>query len=232
MRLFVFLLLAAGGAACRPADTEVVFYRSETHRFSPSERRTIEQIATATVAEVRRLLPMLSKQITLHVETDTNVIPEIGATGSADSPSTIRWRVDPDRAGGVQAIATSHLRTFLFHELHHLARGATLPPGSGGYIDAMITEGLATAFERDFGGARPLWGIYPDNVGEWVTEVRALPTHIPRRDWMFQHPDGRRWIGYKVGTYLVDRAMRASGKSAVDLVSVPADQILTLGGEP
>ena len=25
---------------------------------------------------------------------------------------------------------------------------------------------------------------------------------------MIRHPDGRRWIGYKVGTYVAERAMR------------------------
>ena len=230
MRLVVLLLLAVTGAACRPSGVEVVFQTSDSHRFSISEKRRIERIASTSIVEVRRLLPMLATPITLNVSADKNVIPEIGATGSADGTSTVQWKVDPDRPGGTEGIANAYLRTFLFHELHHLARLSALPP-NGGYIDAMITEGLATAFERDFGGARPLWGLYPDDVGGWVKEVRALPPKAPRKDWMFQHPDGRRWIGYKVGTYLVDRAMRASGKSAVDLVAAPTGEILRLAGE-
>lgn len=229
MRLLVLLLVAVASAPCRPSDVEVVFYRNGNHRFSTDEKRTIERIAAVTIAEVRGMLPMLPAQITVGVEAGKNVIPEIGATASAGAPNTIQWTVDPDRPGGVEAIATTQLRAALFHELHHLARDATVQP-HGRYIDAVIFEGLATAFERDFAGARPLWGRYPENTDEWVKEILALPPKSPRRDWMFLHPDGRRWVGYKVGTYLVDRATRASGKSALELVSVPTDEILRLAG--
>ena len=46
------------------------------------------------------------------------------------------------------------------------------------------------------------------------------------------HPDGTRWIGYRAGTYLVDRAMRASGKSAADLVAMPTEDLLRLAQSP
>jgi hypothetical protein len=45
---------------------------------------------------------------------------------------------------------------------------------------------------------------------------------------MFQHPDGRRWIAYKVGTYLVDRAIAASGKSSAELVLTPTREVLEM----
>ena len=47
-----------------------------------------------------------------------------------------------------------------------------------------------------------------------------------------QHPNGTRWIGYRAGTYLVDRAMRASGKSAADLVAMPTEDLLRLAQSP
>ena len=176
---------------------------------------------------MRRLLPALPADITLSVEAGKNVIPETGEAGSASAPKTIQWTVDPDRGGGVEAIANAQLRRTLFHEFHHLVRESTA--GSKGRIlDSIVLEGMATAFERDFAGAHPLWGVYPDNVGDWAKEILALPPKSPRREWMFQHPDGRRWIGYKVGTYLVDRAMRASARSAAELVSVSTDEILRL----
>ena len=48
--------------------------------------------------------------------------------------------------------------------------------------------------------------------------------------WMFRHPDGRRWIGYRAGTYIADRAIAASGLSAAQLVLVPTDEILEMAG--
>jgi hypothetical protein len=47
---------------------------------------------------------------------------------------------------------------------------------------------------------------------------------------MFQHPDGRRWIGYRAGTYIADRAIAASSRSAAELVQTPTGEILSLAG--
>ena len=66
---------------------------------------------------------------------------------------------------------------------------------------------------------------YP--VADWVTELLALPPG-EQHPWMVRHPDGRRWIGIKAGTYLVVRAIQASGKSVVDLVSTPTDEIIEM----
>jgi hypothetical protein len=44
---------------------------------------------------------------------------------------------------------------------------------------------------------------------------------------MNRHPDGRRWIGYKVGTSLADRARQASGLSLAELATVPTEQIVS-----
>jgi uncharacterized protein YjaZ len=95
-------------------------------------------------------------------------------------------------------------------------------------MDRVISEGMATAFERDFAGATYPWGQYPDDVAAWVTELMALPKDAPRDHWMSRHPDGRRWIGYKAGTYLVDRAIKASGKSAAELVSASTEDVIRM----
>jgi len=97
-------------------------------------------------------------------------------------------------------------------------------------MDAVVAEGLATAFERDLTGRVPLWALYPDDVAGWVSELLALPkSELRFRDrWMYQHPDGRRWNAYRAGTYLVDRARAASHRSAAALALVPTDEILKL----
>jgi uncharacterized protein YjaZ len=95
--------------------------------------------------------------------------------------------------------------------------------------DHVIREGLATAFERDYGGASPAWGQYPPEVAQWTTELLAQPDDAPRKQWLFQHPDGRRWIGLRVGTYLIDRAMKATGRASAELVRTPTDDLVRLG---
>lgn len=47
---------------------------------------------------------------------------------------------------------------------------------------------------------------------------------------MYRHPDGRQWIGYRAGTHIADRAIKASGLSAAQLVNVPTAEILKLAG--
>lgn len=93
-------------------------------------------------------------------------------------------------------------------------------------MDRVVSEGLATAFERDFSGRRPPWSEYPEDVLAWVTELLKVPESERWDQWMFQHPDGRRWIGYRAGTYIADRAIAESGQSAAELVFTPHEEIL------
>ena len=95
-------------------------------------------------------------------------------------------------------------------------------------MDAVVTEGLATAFERDFGKAHPAWGIAPPEVMEWTRELLRQPETAEREPWLFKHSDGRRWVGIRVGTFLADRATRASGRSAAELAATPTEEILRL----
>ena len=95
-------------------------------------------------------------------------------------------------------------------------------------MDFVVSRGLETAFARDVGGAVYPWAAYPPDVAGWVIELQALPENAPLGDWMRRHPDGRRWIGVKAGTYLVDRAVRASGKTATELVSTSTEDVLLL----
>jgi hypothetical protein len=96
-------------------------------------------------------------------------------------------------------------------------------------MDEVITEGMATAFERDIAGVSPPWGMYPEDVVDWVNELIALPPGADSSYWVrARHPDGRRWIGMRAGTYLVDQAMKASGQSAADIVSASTDEVLNM----
>jgi uncharacterized protein YjaZ len=175
---------------------------------------------------VRRFLPALSDHIVLRVEAGHKVINETGETGSVFAPNVVYWTVDPRRSGGVMKIVEAQLRPTLFHEFHHLVRGTTINASS--LMDRVITEGMATVFERDLAGAPVPWGDYPADVSRWVDELLALSPDARVDDWMFRHPDGRRWIGFKAGTYLVDRAARISGRSAAELVSTPTEEVIRI----
>lgn len=201
--------------------------RSESYTFSRADRSAIARIFNATAIEARKILPGLPLQLELTVRPEA-VTGETGTTATAMSPTAVMWTVDPNHREGVIAIAQKELRATLFHEFHHLVRSAAGTPDT--IIERAVLEGMATAFERDYGGVKRPWGEYGDDVGASEAELLALPSGAPVRDWMFSHPDGRRWIGYRVGTAWVDRAIAKSGRSSADLVATPTADILRLAG--
>jgi hypothetical protein len=214
-----------GNTACRDTTEGVRTRFVGTYAFTPLERLTIARIASETAVEVRRHLPALPAQLTLHVDSGKDVISELGATATPMPPDWVAWIVDPDRPEGVIKIAEAHLRGALFHEFHHLVRLNAMQVTS--LMDHVVLEGMATAFERDFAGASYPWGHYPADVAQWVDELIALPPDTDTRDWLAKtRPDGRRWIGYKAGTYLTDRAMKQMNRTSAELATTPTDAIL------
>ncbi|NWO07227.1 MAG: hypothetical protein HLX50_16520 [Alteromonadaceae bacterium] len=205
---------------------------NDCRHFSKDARRAIGEVCADAEPEIRSLLGYLPENIDLACQTGPSVIPETGEMGTAIAPNRVGWTVDYRLPGGVATIARTQLRFTLFHELHHLVRGWVMYGGvaPNSFMDGVVSEGLATVFERDFAGREAPWGEYPEDVQNWVTELLELPVSAPYNQWMFQHPDGRRWIGYRAGTYIADQAILASGYSAADLVLISTDEILKMSG--
>jgi len=208
------------------------FAHTKAYVFAEDVRLAVQEVCQATEPELRALLPALPPRVELLVTAGPRVIPETGETGSAVTPRLVVWAVDPKRPEGVESIVRSRLRHTLFHEFHHLVRGwvfyGSEPPES--FMHGVVCEGLATAFERDAAGSNPPWGEYAEDVESWVTELLSLPPSASYNDWMFRHPDGRRWIGYRAGTFIADRAIQSSGLSAAKLAQTPTDEILRIAG--
>jgi len=221
-----FVLSTLYVPSCTRENTDVVFYRYHGYTFSSAEQRTIRTIAEDAVRDARVLLPNLPANLIIRVNPGTKVIDEIGSSSSHSTPNVIYWDVDPSRPGGAAGIARAHLRATLFFHFHRLTRQTHQAEVT--LMDHVIGLGMATVFERDAGGKTYPWGQYPIEVTAWVTELIALPSTANLNHWMFRHPDGRRWVGMRAGTYLVDRAMSASGKSAAELVSLPSAEIIRL----
>lgn len=200
--------------------------------LSQAERELVQDICSSTEPEIRAHLPELTERIELLVKVGKDVIPLTGELGGALAPGQVEWKVDHTRDQSVTEIVQARLRATLFHEFHHLVRGWVMrggdPPKT--FMHGVVSEGLATAFERDAAGASPPWGEYPEDVEEWVLELLELPLSASYVDWMFQHPDGRIWIGYRSGTFIADKAMKASAKDAAELVRTPTEEILRMAG--
>jgi uncharacterized protein YjaZ len=98
------------------------------------------------------------------------------------------------------------------------------------FMEGVVSEGLATAFARDAANEDAPWAKYPDDAERWVHELLQLPLTADYAQWMFFHPDGRPWIGYRAGTFLADRAIAASGRSAAALVRTDSRDVVELAG--
>lgn len=208
---------------CRNADA-----------INESARTLAAHICGRVGTELGRLLPDLPHEITLCCSLGGNVIPQMGYGASALDRQTVTFVIEPAPPDVVEKIIDTHLRHALYHECHHLVRGwvkrGGRPPRH--FIDGVVCEGLASVFERDAADYAAPWCAYPDNAMSWVNELLALPTWADYRHWMFHHPDGRRWVGYKAGAYISDRATERSGFDAVQLVSVPSEHIIEWAGFP
>lgn len=192
------------------------------------------RIGHDTAIELQRLLPALPTEVTVSLSLGNHVIPGLGFGASALDRHTVAFVVEPADQDTTQQTLEKHLRHTLFHECHHLVRGWVKRGGlrQRHFIDGVICEGLASAFERDAAGYASPWCDYPEEAPGWVDELLALPVVANYRHWMFRHPDGRQWIGYKAGTYIADLAMERSGLDAAQLVSTSTEQILELAGLP
>lgn len=85
----------------------------------------------------------------------------------------------------------------------------------------IILEGLAVVFERDLGGAKHSWKKYGDDevMQTWLTESKQ-PRFVVAGDWVGKT--------YKLGAWIVDRAIKHSGKSIVELTAMSRDEIMHL----
>lgn len=165
--------------------------------MSIADQDLIQQIADAAETDIRLLIPELPDQITLTVLADArHVIPATGEVGVSRARGKVTWAADASRPGGMAGVARRHLRYTLFHELHHQARGYFMEgPEPASLMDAVVAEGLATAFARDAAGDDAPWARYPASASQWVAELLALPPDAAYDQWMFKHPDGRQLIG-------------------------------------
>lgn len=187
----------------------------------------IQEVSSEAEEDIRRHLPTLENDLYLFVHPSKFVIPETGDGAFTIGPHCIRWDVDPDR--GIASVARAHLRRTLFHESHHAVRLQRRPQEAevADWPTVVVFEGLASIFEMAAGGERLPHQEYDETViADWAEELLSQQVGKDWQHWKFQHPDGRRNIAYRVGTWIADRAVQSSGRTAADLVwAAPAEVI-------
>ena len=199
----------------------------ETMAEKGLEREVLVDTITQALNEAATHLPPLSPYLNIVISPDQEAsIPETGDMGFTWDDELIDIYFDPTLPFGKESLL-KNLRSTAFHELNHAARGVAIPFETTP-IEALVSEGLATHFDKQYTGTQAPWGIYEDDatMQAWLEEVLALPSGQKHPEYLFDHSDGRRWIIYKTGTWIVDRVMAEGHVSLQNLTVLPAQEIL------
>ena len=217
------------------ANVDVVF-QEDSLKFTEPQKVFIREVISNSEKEVRALLPKLPDSLKVIVEAvDWNLDIVNGVTGRTETnnPPLVLVQVSHNYKGGVIDSVYQGIKSTIFHEFHHLSRGWAIQDNkfSYGIPNAMVNEGLAVAFTEVYTGNINEVNAYTDEAANWVKEILALPLDASYSDWvMGEHPDGRSYIGYRTGNFLVRKAMIKSGKTILELSELMPNEIIKLAG--
>ena len=219
-----------------PIANVVVVFQEDSLKFTEPQKVFILEVIRNSEEEVRNLLPNLPDSIKVIVENvDWNLNIVNGVTGRTETnhPPLVLVQISNNYQGGVIDSVYQGIKSTIFHELHHLSRGWAIQDNefSYGIPNAMVNEGLAVAFTEIYTGNINEVNAYTDEADNWVKEILALPLDASYSDWvMGEHPDGRTYIGYRTGNFLVRGAINNSGKSILELSNLIPKEIIKLAG--
>jgi len=217
-------------------STVNVVFQEDSLRFSESQKTFIQEVINNSDQEIRALLPNLPDSIKVIVEQvnwDLDIVRGVTGRTETNSPPLVMVQISNNYQDGIIDSVYAGLRATIFHEFHHLSRGWAIQDNkfSYGIPNAMVNEGLAVVFTEKYTGNINEVNSYPSEADKWVSEILALPLDASYSDWvMGEHPDGRTYIGYRTGNYLIRKAMSFSGKTILELSDLMPDEIISLAG--
>ena len=217
------------------ANVDVVF-RKDSLNFTEPQKDFVREVIINSEMEVRNLFPKLPDSIKVIVENvdwDLDIVGGVTGRTETNSPPLVLVQISRKYREGIIDSINSALRATIFHEFHHLLRGWAIQDNkfSYGIPNAMVNEGLAVAFTEIYTGNISEANAYTDEADIWVKEILALPIDASYSEWvMGEHPDGRTYIGYRTGNYLIRKAMTKSGKNILELSELMPDEIIKLAG--
>jgi len=204
---------------------------AEKKGFSQAE---VEGVVKAAYNRASKLLPTLSTNLNIVIRPNkNNYIKETGDNGYTYDSELVIIEFSPTLPYGKEDLI-KNMENAVFHECNHAARYRWLYSQGvfePSIVDAGIHEGLATVFAGQYANGISPWGKYEDDetMNKWLEELRQADKNGEHwKDWGFDRADGRKWVGYKTGTWIVDKAIQNSGKSVIDLTSILSKDITEL----
>ncbi|MDA8685746.1 DUF2268 domain-containing protein [Robiginitalea sp.] len=213
-----------------------LIFNEEKIEISRDQKEWIRDIIIETEIEVKTLLPALPDSINVIIEfVDWNLDAVNGVVGRTESnnPPLVAIQISKNYSNGVLDSLKSGIRSTIFHEYHHVSRGWAIKDNKygRGIPNAMVNEGLAVVFSEYYTGNMQKVNSYDDRASKWVKEIMDLPINASYSDWvMGEHPDGRKYIAYRTGNFLIKRAINLTGKSVLELSDLSPKEIINLAG--
>ncbi len=233
--VFYFISCNSNPENSQTTKVKVVF-QEDSLKFTELQKNFVSNVISKSEDEVRKLIPNLPDSIKVIVENvDWNLDIVNGVTGRTETnrPPLVLIQISNNYKDGVIDSLYKGIKTTIFHEFHHLSRGWAIQDNkfSYGIPNAMVNEGLAVAFTEIYTGNISDVNSYTNEADNWVKEILALPLDADYTQWvMGEHPDGRTYIGYRTGNFLVRQAMKKSGKSILELSNLMPNEIIELAG--
>lgn len=218
---------------------QVILLESEEWTIAEQNGLTKALCKTAVaeaVTKAGKLLPTLSPYLNILIRPHAEkTVPDFAVGGETYDSELILLSFDQSLPHGKKALI-KQLKATTFHEANHAARFAWIAKTNifeKTLVEWAVWEGLATVCERDFGKTAPNYGNYHDDktMLVWLNDLKAADK---RKDewakWAKKRKDGRDWLAYRVGTWIVDKAMANTGKTISELTCTPAVKIIEFSG--
>ena len=123
------------------------------------------------------------------------------------------------------------IKSIIYHEMHHIKRGFFgFSESKVSLLDALFSEGLATVFALEQVSEHiPKWSKYTKPfIKKWISQVKKqkFNTNYSHDEWFFGAKDKPFQLGYKFGTYFVDKIKKNHPKlTALKLVKKNAKDL-------
>jgi len=209
----------------------ILFLKSKND-FASKEKRQIEN-SIREIAE--RAIDLLEIKGIINITVYPFVLEILGkprVMGEAMSREWLGLTIPP------KVYLPNDLKGIVYHELHHLARRFTYYIEVGAHrslVNSIFSEGLATAFEAEqVPQHTPICAGYDIlELEKWFSELKKemWNGNYNHDAWFFGKGEKPRWLGYKIGMYLVDQiSINHPGLNLISLARADAKELLELSG--
>lgn len=187
----------------------------------------IKDVAKKHTQIAGRALSLTKMNICIYPNEDW-CIKQTGDGGYAASSDWIQLFIDPTKQALIPKVVERSFPANIYHEMHHARRMIKIGFGQN-LLETVISEGLATVFaEEMFKKFKAPWGEYSKSEIKKLFKIfdpNKYDKKFNYEEWFLGYGKPR-WLGYKLGTYVIKELKRKDNKLSCDkMVDIPAVSI-------